>query len=99
MGARLRLKSNVDVTQRSSDPNVQKMFRAMRKYGLIVADNRSDMYVSGTYDTRWNNDIRSAFPLRAAGQSDSCLVPRRLLRDVIPFPRMSSRRLVQGNQP
>lgn len=57
MGARLRLKSTVDVTQRSSDPNLQKIFRAMQRYGLIVADNGSDMYVTGTYDTRWNNDI------------------------------------------
>ena len=57
MGARLRLKSSVDVTQRTSDPNVQKIFRAMQKYGLIVADNGSDMYITGTYDTRWNNDI------------------------------------------
>lgn len=57
MGARLRLKASVDVTQRTNDPNVQKIFRAMQKYGLIVADNGSDMYVSGTYDRRWNNDI------------------------------------------
>ena len=57
MGARLRLKSSVDVTQRTSDPNVQKIFRAMQKYGLIVADNGSDMYITGTYDTRWDNGI------------------------------------------
>ena len=57
MGARLRLKASVDVTQRTSDPNMQKIFRAMQKYGLIVADNGSDMYITGTYDTRWNNDI------------------------------------------
>ena len=57
MGARLRLKANIDVTQRTSDPNMQKVFRAMQKYGLIVADNGSDMYITGTYDTRWNNDI------------------------------------------
>jgi hypothetical protein len=57
MGARLRLKASVDVTQKSSDPNVQKIFRAMQKYGLIVADNGSDMYISGTHDTRWNNDL------------------------------------------
>ena len=60
MGARLRLKANVnglDPAQRTSDPNVRKIFRAMQKYGLIVADNGSDMYVSGTFDTRWNNDI------------------------------------------
>jgi len=56
MGARLRLKGSVDITQRTSDPNMQKVFRAMQKYGLIVADNGSDMYITGTYDTRWNND-------------------------------------------
>ncbi len=57
MGARLRLKASGDVTQRTSDPNMQKIFRAMQKYGVIVADNGSDMYITGTYDTRWNNDI------------------------------------------
>ena len=57
MGARLRLKASVDVTQRTTDPNIQKIFRAMQRYGLIVADNGSDMYVTGTHDTRWNNDI------------------------------------------
>ena len=57
MGARLRLKASVDVAQRTGDPNLQKIFRAMQKYGLIVADNGSDMYITGTYDTRWNNDI------------------------------------------
>jgi hypothetical protein len=57
MGARLRLKASVDVTQRTTDPNIQKIFRAMQRYGLIVADNGSDMYVTGTYDTRWDNDI------------------------------------------
>jgi hypothetical protein len=57
MGARLRLKPSVDITQRTSDPNIQKIFRAMQRYGLIVADNGSDMYLTGTYDTRWNNDI------------------------------------------
>jgi len=57
MGARLRLKASVDVTQKTSDPNIQKVFRAMQKYGLIVADNGSDMYITGTYDTRWNNDV------------------------------------------
>jgi hypothetical protein len=60
MGARLRLKANVgglDPALRTTDPNVRKIFRAMQKYGLIVADNGSDMYITGTFDTRWNNDI------------------------------------------
>src|SRR3954468_17607273 len=60
MGARLRLKASVNGTDpalRTSDPNVQKIFRAMQKYGLIVADNGSDLYITGTFDTRWNNDV------------------------------------------
>ncbi|HKY08955.1 MAG TPA: hypothetical protein VJQ55_11965 [Candidatus Binatia bacterium] len=57
MGARLRLRASVDVEQRTSDVNIQKIFRAMQRYGLIVADNGSDMYITGTHDTRWNNDI------------------------------------------
>ena len=57
MGARLRLKANVNVNQRTGDPNARKIFRAMQRYGLIVADNGSDMYISGTYDIRWNNGI------------------------------------------
>ena len=52
---------------RTSDPNMQKIFRAMQKYGLIVADNGSDMYITGTFDTRWNNDILNpAFSLLSA---------------------------------
>ena len=57
MGARLRLKASVDVNQRTSDPNARKIFRAMQRYGVIVADNGSDLYITGTYDTRWNNGI------------------------------------------
>ena len=55
MGARLRLKAGRDLS--GFTPEVQKIFRAMQQYGLIVADNGSDLYVSGTYDTRWNNGV------------------------------------------
>ena len=55
MGARLRLKAGKDIS--TFPASVQKIFRAFKKYGLIVADNGSNMYISGTYDTRWDNDI------------------------------------------
>src|SRR5438477_9127998 len=74
MGARLRLKKNVggaDPALRTNDPNVQKIFRAMQKYGVIVADNGSDLYITGTFDTRWNNDILNpAFSLLSASDFD-----------------------------
>ncbi|HSP16800.1 MAG TPA: hypothetical protein VLV78_18790 [Thermoanaerobaculia bacterium] len=55
MGARLRLKNTTNISGYPAE--MQKIFQAMMKYGLIVADNGSNMYVSGTYDTRWDNDI------------------------------------------
>jgi hypothetical protein len=55
MGARLRLKPSVDLSGYSSD--VQKIFQAMKTYGLIVADNGTDMYVTGTMDPAWDNDV------------------------------------------
>ena len=55
MGTRLRLKASRDI---SGFPEaVRRIFQAMKTYGLIVADNGSDMYVQGTYDTRWDNDV------------------------------------------
>jgi hypothetical protein len=55
MGLRMRLKSTKNISGFPAD--VQKIFRAMKKYGLILADNGTDMYISGTYDTRWDNDV------------------------------------------
>jgi hypothetical protein len=70
LGARLRLKLLVngqDPVLRTADPMARRIFRTMQKYGLIIADNGSDMYVSGTFDTRWDNDILNpAFSLLKA---------------------------------
>jgi hypothetical protein len=55
MGARLRLKASVDLSVHPEP--LQRIFQAMKTYGLIVADNGSDLYVTGTYDTRWDNDV------------------------------------------
>lgn len=51
MGMRLRLKAGVDIS--GYPPHMQRLFQAMKTYGLIVADNGSDLYVSGTHDPRW----------------------------------------------
>jgi len=70
MGARLRLKTSVngsDPVLRTANANMRKVFRAMQRHGLIVADNGSDMYITGTFDTRWNNDVLNpAFALLSA---------------------------------
>ena len=60
MGARLRLKAGTVIS--GELPYIQKIFRAMKRYGLVVADNGSDMYISGTNDTLWNNgELNPAF--------------------------------------
>jgi hypothetical protein len=66
MGARLRLRADVDLTP--YPPELQKVFRAMQRHGLIVADNGSDMFVQGTMDERWDNDVLNpAFRSLTAG--------------------------------
>lgn len=55
MGARLRLKASVNIA--AYPEPVRKIFQAMKSYGLLVADNGTDMYVTGTHDTRWDNDV------------------------------------------
>lgn len=55
MGTRLRLKASVDLSGYPAD--VRKIFQAMKSYGLIVADNGTDMYISGTMDPAWDNDV------------------------------------------
>jgi hypothetical protein len=53
MGMRLRLKSSFDISSYSAANQV--ILNAMKKYGLIMADNGSSMYISGAPDSRWNN--------------------------------------------
>jgi hypothetical protein len=48
MGTRLRLKASVDISGYPAD--VRKISQAMKTYDLIVADNGSDMFVTGTMD-------------------------------------------------
>ncbi len=54
MGMRLRLKANYNISGFST--NMQVILSAMKKYGLILADNGSAMYISGAPDSRWDND-------------------------------------------
>src|SRR5262245_6587482 len=54
MGMRLRLKNSFDISHYSAANQV--ILTAMKKYGLILADNGSSMYISGAPDNRWDND-------------------------------------------
>jgi hypothetical protein len=54
MGERFRLKASFDISPYPAD--VQVILRAMKKYGIILADNGSAWYISGKPDPRWNDD-------------------------------------------
>jgi len=54
MGMRVRLKAGFDISGFS--PHVQVILRALKKYGMFVADNGSDWYITGTHDMRWNDE-------------------------------------------
>ena len=54
MGLRVRLKASFNVAP--YPPAVQVILRAMKTYGMFVADNGSNWYVSGAPDSRWSDD-------------------------------------------
>lgn len=54
MGMRVRLKAGFDISG-FSEAN-QVILRALKKYGMIVADNGSNWYISGAPDARWDDD-------------------------------------------
>jgi len=53
MGMRLRLKASYNISGFSA--NNQVILTALKKYGMIMADNGSSMYLSGAPDSRWDN--------------------------------------------
>ncbi len=54
MGMRLRLKANFDISGFSATNQV--ILTALQQYGMIMADNGSNMFISGAPDSRWDND-------------------------------------------
>lgn len=55
MGQRFRLKPGFDTSGYS--PEVRVILTAMKRYGIILADNGSPWYISGAPDERWVNDV------------------------------------------
>ena len=65
MGMRVRLKGSFDVS--GFPTSVQVILTALKTYGMFVADNGSDWYVSGAPDPRWSDDELSTIH-RVTGQ-------------------------------
>jgi hypothetical protein len=54
MGLRVRLKASVDIS--GFGPHARVVLTALKKYGMILADNGSPWYISGVPDSRWDDD-------------------------------------------
>ncbi|MBT5019670.1 MAG: hypothetical protein HON04_13115 [Planctomicrobium sp.] len=54
LGMRVRLKADYDISDFPAETQV--ILTALKKYGMILADNGSDWYISGSPDPRWDND-------------------------------------------
>jgi hypothetical protein len=54
MGLHVRLQASFDVSGYTGESRV--VLDALKQYGMIVADNGSNWFVSGAADTRWNDD-------------------------------------------
>jgi hypothetical protein len=54
MGQRFRLKASYNIA--GFPTQAQVILRALKKYGMILADNGSPWFISGAPDARWNND-------------------------------------------
>ena len=61
MGMRVRLRASVDIS--GYPPQARAVLEALKTYGMILADNGSDWYISGAPDSRWSDD-----DLRTLGQ-------------------------------
>lgn len=55
MGQRFRLRGTFDTSGYSHDARV--ILQALKRYGMILADNGSAWYISGVPDERWDNDV------------------------------------------
>ncbi len=78
MGMRVRLKASFDDS--TFPANVRVILRAMKKYGMLLADNGSDWYVTGTHDPRWNDAELRALR-RVRGRDFDVVYTGELVRD------------------
>lgn len=57
MGMRVRLKADVDISKFPAP--VQVILAGLKKYGMILADNGSDWFITGAPDARWDDEALS----------------------------------------
>ena len=80
MGARIRLKASYDVSRFPRE--VRVILTALKKYGMIVADNGGPLYISGAPNPRWNDEALHA--LQQVTANDLEVVDGRSLEPAAP---------------
>ena len=87
MGARFRLKAGYDISR--FGPKARVILRAMKHFGLILADNGANWYFQGTMDKRWTDTLLDQLKRVPAGafqavDTSSCMVQRSSARASCP---------------
>ena len=65
MGLRFRLKASFDISGFSKTNQV--ILRALKKYGMFMADNGGDWFLSGAPNPKWNDDDLHQLKLKVHG--------------------------------
>jgi len=79
MGQRFRLNKSFDISGFSSTNQI--ILKAMKKYGIILADNGSPWYFSGVPDERWDNDDLNSLKHAVRGSNFEAVAISKLIVD------------------
>jgi len=82
MGMRMRLKADFDISGFSASNQV--ILTALKKYGIILADNGSAIFITGTPDNRWNNDDLGELKTITASSFEVVLIDPLYTPDNVP---------------
>lgn len=72
MGMRVRLKASFNIS--GYPAAAQVVLRALKLYGMIVADNGGDFFLTGTADARWNDDVNNTLKQVKVGDFEVVLM-------------------------
>tara|TARA_R110002072_G_scaffold302710_2_gene487790 strand:+ start:403986 stop:404762 length:777 start_codon:yes stop_codon:yes gene_type:complete len=70
MGLRMRLRADYDIS--NFPPSAKVVLTALKKYGMLLADNGSNWFISGVPDSRWQNDELATLK-RVNGRDFECV--------------------------
>jgi hypothetical protein len=70
MGLRVRLRADYDI--RKFPKSAQVILTALKKYGMLLADNGSDWFITGASDNRWDDDELHTLK-RVKGRDQECV--------------------------